>query len=290
MKNYYTAKEAQERLGLKEGNFFYLVRTGRINKITPPGKKQGVYPRSEIDKFAREMLAFMTYDEGKEVQFMKVQTEDDVKEEYELASLVFGNATHDIPTREAWLKSNPDISFVVRDQGTLVSFIDVLPVKHDTIMRFMNGEIRGWEIPAEDVLTYTPGSEVECIIMSMVTRPDIEPVKRKGYGRKLLSGFLDFIQHLTEKDVQITKLYATSSTPSGIAIMDNAGFDRIGQIGKRVAFEMDTRTSEARIAREYRKILDTHREEQEQGKTHKVSSSGVKNALYTHKEGPGLAR
>jgi hypothetical protein len=32
-------------------------------------------------------------------------------------------------------------------------------------MKFLGGEMRGWEIPPEDILPYTPGSKVECILM-----------------------------------------------------------------------------------------------------------------------------
>ena len=41
---------------------------------------------------------------------------------------------------------NPDTDFIARDQGQLVGFINMLPVKHKTIMKFMRGDIRGWEI------------------------------------------------------------------------------------------------------------------------------------------------
>lgn len=52
-----------------------------------------------------------------------------------------------------------------------------------------------------------------------------------------------------------TKLCATSVTPTGIAILRNAGFQEIGQLGKRIAFELDTRNSDAPLAKRYRQIL-----------------------------------
>jgi hypothetical protein len=255
-KNHYTAKEAQERLGIDEWKFHYLVKTGRIKKVIPPGRKTGVYPKSEIDEMALEMLAFITYDERQGVQFMKAKTEEDIQEEFSLATLMFGSHVHDIPTREAWLSKNPDTDFIVRDNGKLVAFINVLPVKHETIMRFMEGEIRGWDIPADDVLPYLPGQEYECIIMGMATAPDVEMSKRSQYGRRLIAGFLRFAKELAEKNITIRKFYATSVTPTGIAIMEHAGFEKIGQINKRYAFMLDTVLSDAWIAKEYRQILE----------------------------------
>src|ERR1700730_13514741 len=112
------------------------------------------------------------------IKFMKATTQQDTLDQYNLAASMFGSAVHDIPTRRTWLARNPDIDFIVRDQGKLVGFINMLPVKHEAIMKFMSGEIRGWEIPGEDVLPYTPGSSVECVVMGMATTPEAEAGKR----------------------------------------------------------------------------------------------------------------
>ncbi len=255
MKNYYTAKEAQERLGINDNNFYYLVRTGKIKKYTPPGKKQGVYPKSEIDRLAREMLAFMTYDEKAGLQFMKATTDEDYKDEHELGTLLFGNAIHNMETRKAWLEKNPDLDFIIRDHGRLVGFINLLPAKHHAIMQFMNGEIKGWDIKPDDVLPFIPGSTIECIIMGMATTSDVDIGRRTQYGAKLLSGLTEFLIELAEKNITITKFYAASVTPSGIAILRNAGFKELKQSGKRIAFELDVMTSENRLVIEYKQAL-----------------------------------
>lgn len=272
--NYYTAREAQERLGIDEGNFYYLIRTGKIKKHIPPGKKQGVYPKHQIDRLAREMLAFMAYDETERVKFMKA-THEDIKEEYEMAALMFGNATHDVLTREAWLTKNAETDFIVRDEGKLVAFLNVLPVKHETIMQFINGEIRGWEISANDVLAYEKGSKVECLVMSMGTSPDVNIARRTQYGARLLSGFLQVLEEFTERDIEITALYATSSTPTGIAILKNAGFEQVNHISKRIAFKLDMTNSNSRVAVEYRKILSKHRD---------LTADLTANSGYNHEE------
>jgi len=182
-------------------------------------------------------------------------TFDDIAEEFQLSTLLFGNEVNSISTLHAWLAKNPHIHFIVRDKKNLAGHMHVLPVRHETIMRFIRGEIRGWEITPEDILPYTPGSKVECIIKSMITSPEANPKRRVHYGQRLISGFVRFIRELAEQDVMITKFYAISATPTGIAILRNAGFKEIGQTGKRIAFVLDVMTSESPLAMAYREAL-----------------------------------
>jgi len=224
------------------------------------GERKGyIYENLRGSKLINQFVAEMENQEdlllsNQRIQFMKATTAD-ILDEYQLATSMFGDAVHDVPTRHAWLAINPDIDFIVRDQKKLVGFINILPAKHETIMRFLRGEMRGWEIPAEDVLPFTPKTEVECIMMGMATTPETNPSKRAYYGRRLINGLMQFLYQLAEKNVTITKFYATSATPTGIAILRNAGFQETGQIGKRIAFELDTKNSEASLAKRYRAAL-----------------------------------
>lgn len=258
-KNYYRAREAQERLGVDKNRFNYLVRVGKIKKFVPPGHSQGLYLKSEVDRLAREMLAFVSYDETQGLQFMKATTDKDFEQEHELATLLFGNAVHSMEVRQAWLKQNPDIDFLVREHGRLVGFINLLPAKHEAIMQFINGEIRGWDIKADDVLPFTPNTTMECILMGMATTPDVDIVRRTQYGAKLISGLIEFLVKLAQQSTVITKFYATSATPTGISILRNAGFKELNHLGKRIAFELDVMVSDSLLASEYRRVLEESR-------------------------------
>ena len=224
------------------------------SEITPPNTIQSISLREEIDTLAKEMFTLMKTPQTKGIAFMKATT-DDIQEEYDLATSMFGSAVHDIPTRQAWLRENPDTDFIVRDKGVLVGFINMLPVKPETIKRFMDGELRGWDIPAEDVLPYTPGSTLECIVMGMATLPEVDKTRRAQYGAKLINGLIEFLHHLAEQHIVIMKFYATSVTPTGKAILKHAGFQQIGQIDQRIAFELDTMTSSSPLAKAYREAL-----------------------------------
>jgi hypothetical protein len=258
MKYYYTSREAQQHLGINVGAFYYLIDIGKVKKLTPPGKKQGFYSKHQIERLAKERLKRMTDEREPGTTFMKA-TLDDIHEEHELAALMLnGSAAYGVSTYEAWLRKNSDINFIVRDQGRLVAFMQVLPVKQETIRRWMNGEIREWEIRAEEVLHYTPRSSVRCIIMSMAITSDADKRKRHQYGIRLIRGFLHFLHELAEQGITITRFYAISATPEGNAILRRAKFEERGHVGKRIAFELDPMTSDTCMAKAYRAVLKHH--------------------------------
>jgi hypothetical protein len=91
--------------------------------------------------------------------------------------------------------------------------------------------------------------------MGMATIQDVSLTKRVQYGAKIISGFMEFLQDLAQRSVTITAFYATSATPTGIAILRNADFEVIGQVGKRIAFKLDVLKSESRLLKEYKEIL-----------------------------------
>jgi hypothetical protein len=255
MKHYYTSREAREHLGIDIGAFYYLIETGKIKRLTPPGKKRGFYSKHQIEKLAKERLERVNIEREPGPTFMKA-TLDDIYEEFELAILMLnGSAPYGVPTYKAWLSKNPDTNFIIKDQGRLVAFMLVLPVKQRTIKRLINGEIREWEISSEDVLPYTPISSVECIIISMATTSDVDKRIRREYGLRLIRGFLNFLYELAEQDITISRFYAISATSEGSAILHQARFEERGQLGKRVVFELNPTTSLSRIAHAYRAVL-----------------------------------
>jgi hypothetical protein len=258
MKYYYTSGEARQHLGIDVGAFYYLIEIGKIKRLTPAGKKRGFYSKHQIEKLAKERLKCVNVEVEPGPTFMKA-TLDDIYEEYELATLMLnGSAAYGVPTYKAWLGKNPDTNFIIRDQGRLVAFMLVLPVKQRIIKRWINGEIREWEIGAEEVLSYMPFSSVECIIMSMATTSDVDKRKRHEYGLRLIRGFMHFIDDLAEQDITITRFYAISASLVGTAVLQRAKFEEKGHIGKRVAFELNPFTSQTRLANAYRVVLKGH--------------------------------
>ncbi len=251
MKYYYTAAEARCSLNMDIGAFYYLVETGKIKRITPPGKKRGFYSKHQIERLANGIISSSTGIQETQPIFMKA-TMSDLDEEYELATLLLnGNAPYGVPTYRAWLSKNPDTNFILIDQVRLVAFLIVLPVQQRTIKRWLNGEVREWEIGADDILPYSHNSSSECIIMSMATTSDVVNSKRRAYGLRILLGFLHFLQDSAAQGISISKFYALGSTVEGRAILKRAGFEEKGHAGKHVIFECDLSISSSRLAQKY---------------------------------------
>lgn len=54
--NYYTAKEAKKRLGdIHPNTLKRFVDSGKLTREFPPGRKQGLYSKKQVDDLAREL-------------------------------------------------------------------------------------------------------------------------------------------------------------------------------------------------------------------------------------------
>lgn len=251
MNYYYTAREARQRLGLEVGAFYYLVDTGRIKKLAPPGKTRGFYSKHLIEQLARERETGIKIDGQTKTIFMKA-TQDDVHEEYELAALLLnGSMGYGLPAYSAWLHYNPESNFILKDQGRIVAFLHMLPLKQETIRRWLSGEMREWEFGAGDVLPYEAGSKVECLITGIATTSDVDYWKRRAYGMLLMRGFQRFLEDLTRRGVTITRFYAASAMQDGKTLLSKAGFIERGLIGKRTVFELDPFAAGSRFPKVY---------------------------------------
>src|SRR6266566_3270912 len=58
MEQLYTSSEARGKLNVSTSTFKRLVDTGKIRKVTPPNKKQGMYVSADVDRIAEEMKPF----------------------------------------------------------------------------------------------------------------------------------------------------------------------------------------------------------------------------------------
>jgi hypothetical protein len=264
---YYTGREVQRKLGITEPALRNLVNQRKLRKITPPGRTYGVYLKEEVDTYAEKWLAFLTATEPPKTTFEKAKAED-MEAENALAQRAIGSPgrmTADI--RRAWLAKNPEGHYLLKHDGKLVAYFWVLPVKHERLMAFMEGEIRGGDITAEDVETFEPGKPVECFLVGIASEPDVGEITRMHYVQFLLRGVRREAGQLGRKGVLITKIYATSDTPTGIATAIHIGMEEYGpRVGKRLRFVLDVEKSQAFLLDDYKRgLAEWSKEQKERG-------------------------
>jgi hypothetical protein len=122
-------------------------------------------------------------------------------------------------------------------------------------MKFMNGDIRGWDITANDIEAFKPGHPTECLLI-IASEKDVNETTRKHYVTVLLRGIKHRLKELGQQGVIINAFYATSQTPTGIAMAIHAGMKIIEPtIGKRMRFVMQTDSSTSFLLDDYKAAI-----------------------------------
>lgn len=192
-------------------------------------------------------------------------TVDDIDQEAELAGLVFGEKASALEERKAFVRANPHADHHLYDQGKLVAYIDLIPMKHEAIMEWVEGRAIVWNIDPKNIESFEPGKPVECLIADMITSPTIPLVKRTYYGRALLRGLLDKLVEMGKQGIDVTKIYAGSDpkTPQGLRIIEEAGFQEIHRRGEgKVISVLDVMKSDKKFLQAYQEAINQWKEEQ----------------------------
>lgn len=274
---YYSGREVQRKLNISEPALRNLVNQKKIKKITPPGRQYGVYLKEEVDTYAEKWLAFLTAKEPPKTIF-EIAKAEDMDGVYKLAQRAIAPKTMDADLRRSWLEKAPESTYVVKHDEKVVAFVHLLPVEHKTLMDFMEGKIRGWEVTSRDVETFEQEKSVECLAI-IASEPDVSETTRMHYVTVLLRGLKMQLRELGKKGYIITKIYATSETPTGIAMAIHIGMQAYGaKIGKRLTFVWDIEKSHSFLTDAYKEGLNEWKKtNQKQSKVNNKRSASPKN-------------
>lgn len=209
-------------------------------------------------KHKDESLTRKSKNAGKTATF-NIATADDAQGIYDVIASLWGTLyTTPVKTRLSWYQSNPDIDFVVKQDGEILGYVTIMPLKHDVIEKLMEGKIRGWDIKASDVLPYVPEKPVECYVGAAI-KAGVQ--HQEKYGMRLLSGTMKELREFAKQGIIIKKLYAVSDTPDGEKLSRDLGFEEsppaLNSTFKQ--YTLDLETSNTTYAREYRKVLQQYR-------------------------------
>src|SRR5579885_291487 len=251
---FYTATEAIQKLGIPRSTFYDMVEKGKIQKVVPPYKSDGYYPKSIIDDMVRANQLFIVQYATHPATFEKA-TANDALGIYDVGVSLWGTiGTPTVETRLEWYKSNPDIDYVVKQEGVVVGYVSIMPLRHETIEQLLSGEKRGWEVKPEELLPFNPGIPLECFVMALGVRAGLQ--KAEKYGMRLFVGAVHALGELAKQGVILDKLYATSNSPDGIKASLDLGFKEIGITpgSTRKRFMMDVALSNSLLLEEYHRF------------------------------------
>lgn len=193
-------------------------------------------------------------------------TPEDMEGVYKVAASLFGNTTS-AEFRKPLIRACPEGNYILKKNHKIVAYIHIQPLKHERMMAFMRGEIRGKDITISDLDPFESGKAVECLIKSVGAVNNIgttEETRRANQLRfifRLLRGTALELAKLGEKGIEIKKIYATSETVTGISMGFSAKMKQYGKpLGSgRFRFVMDVETSDLPILQPYKKALEAQK-------------------------------
>ena len=166
MEPLYTSSEARSKLNMSTSTFKRLVDTGKIRKITPPNRKQGMYIKEDVDKIVEEMRPFArsTRRKGEQEREKKEQSTtvdwqkiSDLPAILKLDLKVYQeNIVGDIALYISWERKNPKItllSFESENRENVLAYISLVPLPEQIILSILKGERPELSISADEVET-----------------------------------------------------------------------------------------------------------------------------------------
>jgi hypothetical protein len=271
-KRYYTAKQAQQILGMDRDRFNYIMKSREIHRVPFLGG-QGYYRKDEIDMLASEIDAFLLAGESSDFDF-RPATMDDLEAEDQMAYFNFGEGSRS-PERNAsrrrYLEVNPYTSFHLYNGDTLVALINLVPLKHEAILEFRQGK-RGWTFPSEMIEQYEAGKRLECIIIDLATLTNTTLTNRTIYAGTLLHNLAIQFEKWGAQGIDIKTIDACGGTKEGKNILTRAGFEHTGTYyipsitdphiqSSRPMYHLNLDTSDRVLLRRYKQALSSWKEQ-----------------------------
>lgn len=260
-KEYYTAGEVKKILDITDGKLYNYVRYGHLERIIPPGSKQGVYKREEVERLALELNAFMgSSSEKRKYSFSNVILED-VADNVKLLQEVFGKNTGlTVENRTKWIEKNPHVSYQLSVDGDIVGCIALLPLEEVKIEAILDGKANSEKTLPEEIKTYEPGVVYHLYAMGACITPRVSKTEKRIYGSRLIRGVSSILIELAKEKIEIGTITARSETVDGIRLLRHIGFERIPSKTNNVNFRIDMNTSDVLFVQQYQRELQKAKE------------------------------
>lgn len=220
--DYYTASEAMKKLGLSKTMFHRKVNAGQIPRVTPPGYKQGVYPKRDIDALALAMN--MVFELKEKIVFSR-STPGDQVEEMDVGIRCFGSEyITPLPERIAFQQKSEFTFWSLKVDGRVVGYISMFRFPAAFLDAILIGRHIERDITVKEVLPFTRLEQFDVYIDVMAVDPQLSHHLRHLYAGIIVSRFANVILDLQANGYLIGTLYTVSATPEGDHLVRKLGF------------------------------------------------------------------
>ncbi len=219
---YYTATEAQQKLGLSKAMFFRKVKQGFIRKIVPPGMKQGVYPKRDIDALALSM--YQAFEQDDVISFSRSTIADQV-EEMDIGIRYFGrDFITPLPERIAFQQKNEFTFHSLKAHGHVVGYISMFRFSDAFLDQLLTGRYVERDITVREVLPFVRLEPFHIYIDVMAVDPSVPHHLKDLYVGLLVSHIIDLILNLRNNGYLIEKIYTVGTTKEADSLVRQLGF------------------------------------------------------------------
>jgi predicted DNA-binding transcriptional regulator AlpA len=222
---YYTASEAQAKLGLSRSVFFRKVSLGLIPKIVQPGMKRGLYPKRDIDALAYSI--HLQSEQDNKIVFGQSTPADQV-EEMNISVRCFGrNFTTSLPERITFQQKAEYSFHSLKIDGHVVGYISLFRFSDAFLNQLLTGTKIESDITLKEVMRFTRFEPFDAFIGVIAIDPDLPAHLHSLWAGILIVRFIDFLNGLKTNGYEIKHVYGVTSTERGERLMSKLGFQRL---------------------------------------------------------------
>lgn len=257
-KDYLSAAEVKKILGITDGMLYNFVDNGALQRIIPPGRKQGVYRRSQVEQLARDLQVFISTREEDKITFSKA-TKEDLPACIEIGTSSYPNIQQQITPLEPrlkWFDKNPDMYYIIRRGEEVVGYTTIMPLKLERIQGILEGKEDLKDITPDDIEKFEPGKPLSVYVATMRTKPNITKSEKRAYGVRLIGGLLTTLIKFIDEGIDLDTLYARSETVDGIRALKHMRFKEIPSSTHYKNYDLKVNSPEAQqLLKRYKEAI-----------------------------------
>jgi hypothetical protein len=254
--DYYTAGKVKEILGITNGKLYNYADNGTLERHFPPGSKQAVYKKDQVDKLAHDLKIFIAVRKKKPTQFTRVETREEMIECQEISQALFGVGRSTVDDRMRLLRKNPDTYHLLKDEDDVIGYAALMPLKTGRLEDVLKQTIPV-QISLDDIEDFSENKTIDLYLHAMGIRPGFSTAEKHTYGARLVAGIMDVIIEWGKQGVVINTIAARSNMPDGIRLMKHMGFTEIERLTpERRTFVIHVKESGIPFILQYKKALE----------------------------------